>query len=58
MLIPFSIGPKTCSFFILRKICNNGDGILACNIYIAFQTLQLPDSLSLLHQAVMQYANE
>ena len=45
-------------FFILRKIFNHGDGILACNIYIAFQTLQLPDSLSLLHQAVMQYANE
>jgi hypothetical protein len=44
-------------FFILRKICNHGDGI-QCNIYIAFQTLQLPESLSLLHQAVMQYANE
>ena len=44
--------------FILRKIFNHGDGILVYNIYIAFQTLQLPESLSLLHQAVMQYANE
>ena len=30
---------------IFRKIRNNGGGIFVCNIYIAFQALQLPDSL-------------